>query len=194
MTKLSPSPLRRIGALRHRLPGKVASLAWNGEIGKKEADWRAFGEQRGIMSETSIRPVILCGGSGTRLWPLSRRDHPKQFLALGADRSLLAQAIERSATIPGSERPLLVAGEDHRFFARAALEEARSLLGGGAQVQAVDDALAKAVLQSANLDVLINQARDALANGRIDGKDGAGAQLKTASNCKACHDAYRKKK
>lgn len=76
------------------------------------------------MSETSIRPVILCGGSGTRLWPLSRRDHPKQFLALGADRSLLAQAIERSATIPGSERPLLVAGEDHRFFARAALEEA----------------------------------------------------------------------
>ena len=76
------------------------------------------------MSGTKIRPVILCGGSGTRLWPLSRRDHPKQFLALGADRSLLVQAIERSALIPGSERPLLVAGEDHRFFARAALEEA----------------------------------------------------------------------
>jgi len=59
--------------------------------------------------------------------------------------------------------------------ARTALEEARSLLGGGADVQAVDDALAKAVLHSANIDVLINQARDALANGRIDGKDGAAA-------------------
>lgn len=59
--------------------------------------------------------------------------------------------------------------------ARAALEEARSLLGGGAAVQAVDDALAKAVLHSANIDVLINQARAALANGRIDGNDGAAA-------------------
>ena len=57
--------------------------------------------------------------------------------------------------------------------ARAALEEARSLLGGGAAVQTVDDALAKAVLHSANIDVLINQARAALANGRIDGNDGA---------------------
>lgn len=59
--------------------------------------------------------------------------------------------------------------------ARAALEEARSLLGGGADVQALDDALAKAVLHSANIDVLINQAREALANGRIDGNDGAAA-------------------
>lgn len=59
--------------------------------------------------------------------------------------------------------------------ARAALEEARSLLGGGADVQAVDAALAKAVLHSANIDVLINQARAALANGRIDGNDGAAA-------------------
>lgn len=59
--------------------------------------------------------------------------------------------------------------------ARAALEEARSLLGGGAEVQTVDTALAKAVLHSANIDVLINQAREALANGRIDGTDGAAA-------------------
>ncbi|MBS0382805.1 MAG: hypothetical protein JSR56_10250 [Proteobacteria bacterium] len=59
--------------------------------------------------------------------------------------------------------------------ARASLEEARSLLGGGADVQALDDALARAVLHSANIDVLINQARAALANGRIDGSDGAAA-------------------
>ncbi|HEX7371098.1 MAG TPA: hypothetical protein VF284_12540 [Rhodanobacteraceae bacterium] len=59
--------------------------------------------------------------------------------------------------------------------ARQALEEARSLLGGGAGVAEVDHALAKAVLNSANADVLISQARAALANGRIDGSDGAAA-------------------
>lgn len=58
---------------------------------------------------------------------------------------------------------------------RVALEEARSLLGGGAEVDAVDQALAKAVLHSANTDVLINQARAALANARIDGDAGAAA-------------------
>lgn len=59
--------------------------------------------------------------------------------------------------------------------ARTALEEARSLLGGGAAVAAMDQALAKAVLHSANVDVLVNQARAALANGHIDGADGAAA-------------------
>lgn len=59
--------------------------------------------------------------------------------------------------------------------ARAALEQARGLLGGGSGVTEVDQALAKAILQSANVDVLIGQARAALANGRIDGHDGAAA-------------------
>ena len=59
--------------------------------------------------------------------------------------------------------------------ARSALEEARSLLGGGAAVDGVDRALAKAVLQTSNVAVLVNQARAALANGHIDGPDGAAA-------------------
>lgn len=59
--------------------------------------------------------------------------------------------------------------------ARVALEEARSLLGGGSDVAAVDQALAQAVLHSANTEVLIGQARAALANGRIDGAAGAAA-------------------
>lgn len=59
--------------------------------------------------------------------------------------------------------------------ARSALENARGLLGGGADVEAVDKELAKAVLRSANTEVLIDQARAALANGRIDGSDGAAA-------------------
>jgi tetratricopeptide (TPR) repeat protein len=59
--------------------------------------------------------------------------------------------------------------------ARTSLEEARSLLGGGADVATVDQALATAVLHNANVGVLIDQARAALANGRIDGDDGAAA-------------------
>jgi len=59
--------------------------------------------------------------------------------------------------------------------ARTSLEEARSLLGGGTDVAAVDQALARAVLHNANVGVLIDQARAALANGRIDGNDGAAA-------------------
>jgi tetratricopeptide (TPR) repeat protein len=63
--------------------------------------------------------------------------------------------------------------------ARFALDEARSLLGGGAGVDAVDQALAQAVLHNANTDVLISQARAALANGRIDGPIGAAALFNT---------------
>ncbi|MGH8113710.1 MAG: hypothetical protein ACREPS_01450 [Rhodanobacteraceae bacterium] len=59
--------------------------------------------------------------------------------------------------------------------ARTWLEQSRSLLGGGADVEAVDKALAKAVLHNANIDVLITQARAALANGQIDGSSGAAA-------------------
>ena len=61
-----------------------------------------------------IVPVILCGGSGTRLWPLSRKSHPKQFVPLIDNKSLLRLTAERLA-FAGS--PLLcVAAEDHRFL------------------------------------------------------------------------------
>ena len=42
-----------------------------------------------------ITPVIMAGGSGTRLWPLSRAAHPKQFLKLYGDRTMLQQTVER---------------------------------------------------------------------------------------------------
>lgn len=78
------------------------------------------------MPAIAIKPVILCGGAGTRLWPMSRHDHPKQFLALGGEKSLLAQTIMRSKFLEEATAPLLIAGEDHRFFAKAALEETKS--------------------------------------------------------------------
>ena len=66
-----------------------------------------------------VTPVILCGGSGTRLWPLSRTGFPKQFLCLTGNESLFQQAAQRLASL-GNERiqvaaPVLVSGEDHRI-------------------------------------------------------------------------------
>lgn len=71
----------------------------------------------------TIVPIVLCGGSGTRLWPLSRHSYPKQFLPLLSDSaSLLQQAIQR---IPAHFEPaIIVSNEDHRFLVA---EQLRSL-------------------------------------------------------------------
>ena len=62
-----------------------------------------------------IIPVILAGGSGTRLWPLSRKAYPKQFLNLTGETSLFQQTCERVAA-PGLSRPIVLANNDHRFI------------------------------------------------------------------------------
>jgi len=63
------------------------------------------------MATDGIIPVILSGGSGTRLWPLSRETYPKQFLALDGPRSLLLRTLDRCAGA-GLEPPLVVAAQD----------------------------------------------------------------------------------
>ncbi|KRI01763.1 mannose-1-phosphate guanylyltransferase/mannose-6-phosphate isomerase [Curvibacter sp. PAE-UM] len=71
------------------------------------------------MSPASvIHPVILCGGSGTRLWPLSRKAFPKQFIPLLGDKSLLQLTLERVAPLAQgqSEAITCVAAEAHRFL------------------------------------------------------------------------------
>ena len=78
-------------------------------------------------------PVILCGGSGTRLWPLSRTGFPKQFLCLTGSESMFQQAAKRLAGL-GNEQiqiaaPLIVSGEDHRFLASEQLRESGVVLG-----------------------------------------------------------------
>ena len=62
-----------------------------------------------------ILPVVLSGGSGTRLWPLSREKYPKQLLPLVGDLSMLQATIERMNGIVGLAEPLLVCNEEHRF-------------------------------------------------------------------------------
>src|SRR5690606_2567957 len=67
-------------------------------------------------------PVILSGGSGTRLWPLSREAYPKQFLALAGADSMLQATWKRVAPL-ASAAPLVVTNEDHRFIVAEQLRE-----------------------------------------------------------------------
>ena len=70
------------------------------------------------MSDSpALLPVILCGGTGTRLWPLSRASYPKQYWALAdnADETLLQLTHRRLEGLPGLGSPLLICNEDHRF-------------------------------------------------------------------------------
>lgn len=80
-----------------------------------------------MIPTNSIQPVVLCGGSGTRLWPLSRSGFPKQFLCLVGNDSLFQQSIKRllsggdSNAAPSS--PYIVCNEEHRFLAQEQLRE-----------------------------------------------------------------------
>jgi len=71
-----------------------------------------------------IQPVILCGGSGTRLWPLSREHHPKPLHAVNGERTLLQQTAARCLGLEASMEPLLVCNEAHRFLVQAQLARA----------------------------------------------------------------------
>ena len=65
-----------------------------------------------------IIPVILCGGAGTRLWPLSRKSFPKQFLPINTndEKTLLQTTFERLIGLENLSDPILVCNEEHRFI------------------------------------------------------------------------------
>lgn len=71
----------------------------------------------------SPTPIILCGGFGVRLWPMSRREHPKQFVPLVEGESSLEHALRRGASL-GSARAICVANEAHRRLLEASIEAA----------------------------------------------------------------------
>ncbi|MCY1209828.1 Alginate biosynthesis protein AlgA [compost metagenome] len=66
-------------------------------------------------------PVILSGGSGSRLWPLSRKQYPKQFLALTGEQTLFQQTLQR-LNFDGMQQAVLVANQDHRFIVQEQLD------------------------------------------------------------------------
>ncbi len=76
-----------------------------------------------IESGNKIVPVILSGGSGTRLWPVSRKSFPKQFWPLISDRSMLAETALRAAS-PAFSSPIVVTNQDHRFVVAEQLRDA----------------------------------------------------------------------
>jgi mannose-1-phosphate guanylyltransferase/mannose-6-phosphate isomerase len=84
------------------------------------------------MTSINVLPVIMAGGSGTRLWPLSRAQHPKQFLVLQqGNRSLFQQAAQRLSALAASDihvaAPTIVGNEEHRFLVLDQLRELKDL-------------------------------------------------------------------
>ena len=77
------------------------------------------------MSNNNIIPLILCGGTGSRLWPLSRESYPKQFLSIKKDDefSLLQRTIQRISTLKNLKKPILVCNEEHRFIVAEQMRE-----------------------------------------------------------------------
>lgn len=79
------------------------------------------------MSSLAVQPVILCGGTGTRLWPLSRAGFPKQFLCLTGEESLFQLAARRLAGLNADDitvaAPIVVTNDEHRFLASEQLRE-----------------------------------------------------------------------
>lgn len=74
-----------------------------------------------IYRRVVLVPVILSGGSGTRLWPLSRSLHPKQLQPLVGERTMLQQTVARTDGMPGLEAPIVVCNEAHAELVRAQL-------------------------------------------------------------------------
>ncbi|MEY4952956.1 MAG: hypothetical protein RL299_1380 [Pseudomonadota bacterium] len=88
------------------------------------------------MSTPAIHPVILCGGSGTRLWPRSRAIKPKPFLPLVGDSTLFEATVARCAAEAGFAPPLVVTGTAH-------LEHVETQLGGAEGAQVIVEPMAR---------------------------------------------------
>lgn len=109
-------------------------------------------------ARASIRPVILCGGSGTRLWPLSRKSFPKQFIPLVNGKSLLQLTVERMAGLgpDAAGNMLVVCGEDHRFMVKECLD------ASGAQGQLILEPAARNTAPAIALAALVANPGDLL--------------------------------
>ena len=77
-----------------------------------------------------LHPVILSGGSGSRLWPLSRQNLPKQFLSLIGDQSLFQETVLRANALAAAQPPVTVCSEDHRFLVGEQLQAIGVASGG----------------------------------------------------------------
>ena len=95
-----------------------------------------------------LHPVILSGGSGTRLWPLSRQNQPKQFLKLMGDHSLYQETVLRASKLPSAQAPVTVCSEEHRFMVGEQLQ-AIQIASGGILLEPVARSTAPAIALAA---------------------------------------------
>ena len=77
------------------------------------------------MRRKPLIPIILCGGSGSRLWPLSRESFPKQYLSFNSEdnKTLLQKTQERISGIKDITKPILICNEEHRFIVAEQMKE-----------------------------------------------------------------------
>ena len=77
------------------------------------------------MGQNSIIPIIMCGGTGTRLWPMSRQSFPKQYFNVKKDSklSLLQNTVRRVLDLKNISRPILICNDEHRFIVRDQLSQ-----------------------------------------------------------------------
>ena len=109
-----------------------------------------------------IIPVILSGGSGTRLWPLSRKNFPKQFQALFSENSIFQETLLRLNGLEGILEPIIICNKEHRFFVsdqlkKIGIENATILLEPVARntAPAIAAAAVKAMYKNLNVSLLI---------------------------------------
>ena len=106
-----------------------------------------------------IVPVVLCGGAGTRLWPVSRRDHAKQHIPLFGGASPFQRTLQRLAALPEFGTPIVIAGQSGRFLAA---DEARAV---GIDIELVIEPVGRDTLPAVTLGALLAARRgeDAVA-------------------------------
>jgi mannose-1-phosphate guanylyltransferase/mannose-6-phosphate isomerase len=108
--------------------------------------------------QARIHPVVMAGGSGTRLWPLSRQAYPKQLLPLASERSMLQETLRRVATAVFAP-PILICNQDHRFIIAEQMREA-GIAGGQIVLEPVGRNTAPAA--AAGALIALNADPDAL--------------------------------
>jgi mannose-1-phosphate guanylyltransferase/mannose-6-phosphate isomerase len=75
-----------------------------------------------------MKALVLAGGSGTRLWPLSRKNYPKQFLKLNGDKSLLRQTVERLLKVLSKDDIVVMTNKEYKFYVKSDLREINHII------------------------------------------------------------------
>src|SRR5690554_6362399 len=104
-------------------------------------------EKGAVLNNNRFQPVIMAGGTGSRLWPLSRQLNPKQFLKLCGDTTLLQQTISRLNGLETST-PAVICNEDHRFMVAEQLRQS-SIKGASILLEPVGRNTAPAIALAA---------------------------------------------